>query len=198
MIGAFPVARPDTTHTRIAAPLACVALACLGAAACASGAAPGPTATEGSASPSASGLDLVDPEIAMSALSELPASGSAITAPAPSSAASGAPTAVGSSRPAASAAPSANTATKPDLASWLPAHEAACTTDADCAVTQTGAGERFTCCDACGVVAGTKAWVAKVDRACSARRTKPGIGPCPPRDCGPSAARCVAGACALR
>lgn len=71
-----------------------------------------------------------------------------------------------------------------------------CSVDADCAVTQRGADERFFCCDACSAVAGTKAWVARADLRCKVYDKERTQHVCPPRSCGPPrGALCNHGAC---
>jgi hypothetical protein len=73
-----------------------------------------------------------------------------------------------------------------------------CEKDADCAVTKRGVQETLFCCDACGAVAGTKAWVARADLRCSVYDKEPAQHACPPRDCGPpGAARCNHGSCEI-
>jgi len=71
-----------------------------------------------------------------------------------------------------------------------------CSVDADCAVTQRGADERFFCCDACSAVAGAKAWVSRADLRCTVYDKEKTQHVCPPRSCAsPRGARCHHGAC---
>jgi len=105
--------------------------------------------------------------------------------------------------PAGPAAPTVTTTAKddppePPRDKAFPRQADACKKDEDCAATNLALGGDLMCCSPCKPVAGTRAWVKRVEQVCQ-QKTKAGLKTrCASFDCGKPEVECRAGKCAVK
>lgn len=72
-----------------------------------------------------------------------------------------------------------------------------CKKDEDCAATNLALGGELLCCSPCRPVAGTRAWVRRVEQVCQ-QKSKTQKQKCAPWDCAKPEAECRSGKCVVK